>query len=171
MGYPPQILQKSLAPRPDSLEGKPVYLVDCRFDDGDILIAQMADWFAEHRPDDPYRGAPQIRCLYGTGRGALHRNSGERGCGHRRRGALKHLCAGGRRPMHHFGNRIRSAHGFCTDQRLRGVGKSLDSATGHSLSAPRLCTPTRHGQVTCCTSSLYRWPGCCDRPPLYAGGI
>ena len=51
MGYPPQISQKSLAPRPDALSGKTVYLVDCRFDDGDILIAQMADWFAEHRTD------------------------------------------------------------------------------------------------------------------------
>jgi hypothetical protein len=51
MGFPPQISQKSLAPRPDSLAGKTVYLVDCRFDDGDILIAQMADWFAERRPD------------------------------------------------------------------------------------------------------------------------
>jgi hypothetical protein len=51
MGYPPTITQKSLAPRPDNLEGKPVYLVDCRFDDGDILIAQMADWFTEHQPE------------------------------------------------------------------------------------------------------------------------
>lgn len=51
MGFPPKISPKSLAPRPDSLTGKTVYLVDCRFDDGDILIAQMADWFAEHRTD------------------------------------------------------------------------------------------------------------------------
>jgi hypothetical protein len=51
MGFPPQISQKRLAPRLDSLEGKTVYLVDCRFDDGDILIAQMANWFAEHRRD------------------------------------------------------------------------------------------------------------------------
>jgi hypothetical protein len=51
MGFPPQISPKRLAPRLDSLAGKTVYLVDCRFDDGDILIAQMADWLAEHRPD------------------------------------------------------------------------------------------------------------------------
>lgn len=50
-GYPPQISQKSLAPRPDNLSGKTVYLVDCRFDDGDILIEQMANWFAENRTD------------------------------------------------------------------------------------------------------------------------
>ena len=51
MGFPPKISKKSLAPRPDNLAGKTLYLVDCRFDDGDILIAQMAAWFAEHRAD------------------------------------------------------------------------------------------------------------------------
>lgn len=51
MGFPPKISEKSLAPRLGSLEGKTIYLVDCRFDDGDILIAQMANWFAEHRPE------------------------------------------------------------------------------------------------------------------------
>lgn len=51
MGFPPKILQKSLAQRPDTLEGKTVYLVDCRFDDGDILIEQMANWFSENRSD------------------------------------------------------------------------------------------------------------------------
>ena len=38
MGYPPQIDQKHLAPRVSDLAGKTVYLVDCRFDDGDILV-------------------------------------------------------------------------------------------------------------------------------------
>ncbi len=51
MGYPPQIAQKPLAPRADDLTGKTVYLVDCRFDDGDILIEQMANWFHDNRPD------------------------------------------------------------------------------------------------------------------------
>lgn len=51
MGYPPEISQKRLAQRPESLSGKTVYLIDCRFDDGDILVAQMADWLAENRPD------------------------------------------------------------------------------------------------------------------------
>ncbi|MEZ4710233.1 MAG: hypothetical protein R3A44_23725 [Caldilineaceae bacterium] len=53
MGFPPQISQKQLAPRAKSLTDKPVYLVDCRFDDGDILIEQMAEWFKERRPDIP----------------------------------------------------------------------------------------------------------------------
>ena len=50
MGYPPKIEQLGMAPRPDSLKGRTVYLVDCRFDDGDILMRQMAEWFAENEP-------------------------------------------------------------------------------------------------------------------------
>jgi hypothetical protein len=50
MGFPPQIRQLGMALRPASLEGKTVYLVDCRFDDGDILMRQMAAWFAENDP-------------------------------------------------------------------------------------------------------------------------
>ena len=34
MGYPPKIEQLGMAPRLDTLEGKTVYLVDARFDDG-----------------------------------------------------------------------------------------------------------------------------------------
>ena len=51
MGYPPQIARKHLAPRPTDLSGKTVYLVDCRFDDGDILVEQMANWFHDNRSD------------------------------------------------------------------------------------------------------------------------
>jgi hypothetical protein len=50
MGYPPQITQLGMAERPATLEGKTVYLVDCRFDDGDLLLGQMAAWFNEHMP-------------------------------------------------------------------------------------------------------------------------
>jgi hypothetical protein len=50
MGYPPRIEQVGMAPRAPSLDGKTVYLVDCRFDDADILMEQMRDWFAEHLP-------------------------------------------------------------------------------------------------------------------------
>jgi len=50
MGYPPKIVQKGMAPRPTTLEGKTVYLVDCRFDDSDILLRQMEAWFNEHMP-------------------------------------------------------------------------------------------------------------------------
>ena len=50
MGYPPKIAQLGMAPRLATLDGKTVYLVDCRFDDGDILMAQMQAWFTEHMP-------------------------------------------------------------------------------------------------------------------------
>ncbi|MCZ6635306.1 MAG: hypothetical protein O7G87_18045 [bacterium] len=50
-GYPPSIEQQGLAKRSGSLESRPVYLVDCRFDDGDILMEQMQEWFAEHLPN------------------------------------------------------------------------------------------------------------------------
>ncbi|MBC8444526.1 MAG: hypothetical protein H8D77_00200 [Chloroflexi bacterium] len=50
VGYPPQITQLGMAPRLDTLEGKTVYLVDCRFDDGDLLLGQMQAWFGEHMP-------------------------------------------------------------------------------------------------------------------------
>jgi hypothetical protein len=50
MGYPPRISPSRMAPRPEGLDGKTVYLVDCRFDDGDILMQQMQHWFAEHMP-------------------------------------------------------------------------------------------------------------------------
>ena len=40
-----------MAPRLDSLKDKTVYLVDCRFDDGDILFQQMHNWFKEKMPE------------------------------------------------------------------------------------------------------------------------
>ena len=50
MGYAPRVTHKPLAPRLDTLAGKTVYLVDCRFDDSDVFLQQMQAWFAEHMP-------------------------------------------------------------------------------------------------------------------------
>jgi hypothetical protein len=50
MGYPPRVTPKDMAPRLDTLEGKKVFLVDCRFDDADIFLKQMLGWFQEHLP-------------------------------------------------------------------------------------------------------------------------
>ena len=50
VGYPPRISPQALAPRLDSLDGKTVYLVDCRFDDSALLLEQLQAWFAEHLP-------------------------------------------------------------------------------------------------------------------------
>jgi hypothetical protein len=50
MGYPPKVSPKALAPRLDSLNGKTIFLVDCRFDDSDVFLKQVQAWFAEHLP-------------------------------------------------------------------------------------------------------------------------
>jgi hypothetical protein len=50
VGYAPKVTRKALAPRLATLEGKTIYLVDCRFDDSDIFLKQMQAWFAEQMP-------------------------------------------------------------------------------------------------------------------------
>ena len=50
MGYPPKVTGKALAPRLDSLEGKTVFLVDCRFDDSARLLEQVQAWFRQNMP-------------------------------------------------------------------------------------------------------------------------
>ena len=50
VGYPPKVTRKAAAPRLESLDGKTIYLVDCRFDDSVELLKQEQAWFAEHMP-------------------------------------------------------------------------------------------------------------------------
>ena len=50
VGYPPKVTGKPLAPRVDTLDGKTVYVVDCRFDDSDIFLQQVQAWFADNLP-------------------------------------------------------------------------------------------------------------------------
>src|SRR5262245_45516800 len=50
VGYPPKINRKAAAPRPEGLDGKTIYLVDCRFDDSVELLKQVQNWFAEYMP-------------------------------------------------------------------------------------------------------------------------
>ena len=50
VGFAPTVAPKELAPRLDTLDGKTVYLVDCRFDDSDIFLEQVQAWFAERMP-------------------------------------------------------------------------------------------------------------------------
>lgn len=50
VGFPPKINNKSPAPRPESLDGKTIYLVDCRFDDSIELLKEMQTWFSTHMP-------------------------------------------------------------------------------------------------------------------------
>jgi hypothetical protein len=50
LGFPPKVTRRELAPRLAALNGKTVYLVDCRFDDSDVFLRQVQAWFAEHMP-------------------------------------------------------------------------------------------------------------------------
>ena len=50
VGFAPKVIRKELAPRLGTLDGKTVYLVDCRFDDSDVFLKQMQAWFAEQMP-------------------------------------------------------------------------------------------------------------------------
>ncbi len=49
-GYPPKVAGKRLAQRPQSLDGKTLYLVDCLFDNSEVFMDQLRRWFAEHLP-------------------------------------------------------------------------------------------------------------------------
>lgn len=50
MGYPPRVNPKPMAPRLDALDGKKIFLVDCRFDDSELLLQQVEAWFGERMP-------------------------------------------------------------------------------------------------------------------------
>ena len=50
-GNPPPIELKAMAPRPASLAGKTVYLVDVTFNGGDLFLQQMQQWMAANMPD------------------------------------------------------------------------------------------------------------------------
>jgi hypothetical protein len=50
VGYPPAVSRKAIAPRLENLDGKTIYLVDCRFDDSIELLKQVQAWFGEHMP-------------------------------------------------------------------------------------------------------------------------
>ena len=49
-GYPPKVVGKQLAPRPESLDGKLVYLVDCLFDNSENFMRELEDWFGTNLP-------------------------------------------------------------------------------------------------------------------------
>lgn len=55
MGFPPKVNGKALAPRLESLEGKTLFVVDCRFDDAAVLLEQLQRWFEEHLPTTTVR--------------------------------------------------------------------------------------------------------------------
>ena len=49
-GNAPPIERRAMAPRPQSLDGKTVYLVDVTFNGGDLFLQQMQQWMAGSLP-------------------------------------------------------------------------------------------------------------------------
>ena len=49
-GNAPAIELKPMAARPQSLDGKTIYLVDVTFNGGDKFLQQMQEWMAVHTP-------------------------------------------------------------------------------------------------------------------------
>ena len=49
-GYPPKVTGKRLTPRLDDLDGKVLYLVDCLFDNSEVFMDQLRDWFGKNLP-------------------------------------------------------------------------------------------------------------------------
>ncbi len=78
VGYPPTIRRKSPAPRPGSLDGKTVYLVDSRFDDSVELLRQIEAWFGAHMPGVTTR-VVQMASYYGKDDPALWNEIRENG--------------------------------------------------------------------------------------------
>jgi hypothetical protein len=69
-GYPPKVVGKRLAPRLSELDGKTLYLVDCLFDNSDVFMEQLRQWFAERlgsvnvrtiRPKETWSDDEQMR--------------------------------------------------------------------------------------------------------------
>jgi hypothetical protein len=51
IGIAPAIERKPMAPRPESLDGKTVYLVDVTFNGGDLFLQEMQKWMAVNMPE------------------------------------------------------------------------------------------------------------------------
>ena len=66
------------AARLSALDGKTVYLVDCRFDDSDVFLKQVQAWFAQHMPG-VRTVFKQISSVYLKDDPTTSRRSGRRG--------------------------------------------------------------------------------------------
>jgi hypothetical protein len=51
LGIPPAIKLLAMAPRPNTLDGKTIYIVDDGFVGGDVLLKEMAGWFNRNMPN------------------------------------------------------------------------------------------------------------------------
>jgi hypothetical protein len=51
IGNPPPIERRAMAPRPQSLDGKTIYLVDVTFNGGDLFLKEMQKWLQANMPE------------------------------------------------------------------------------------------------------------------------
>jgi hypothetical protein len=51
LGTPPAIQVLAMAPRPNTLDGKTIYIVDDGFVGGDVLLKEMGGWFNRNMPN------------------------------------------------------------------------------------------------------------------------
>src|SRR5689334_14301759 len=49
-GYPPKVAGNAMPSAVDALDGKRVFLVDCLFDNSDVVIAELQHWFTQRLP-------------------------------------------------------------------------------------------------------------------------
>ena len=64
VGFPPKIPRKSAAARLDTLDGKTIYLVDCRFDDSIELLKQVQAWFTSNMPSVKTKLGSRLRSTH-----------------------------------------------------------------------------------------------------------
>ena len=98
VGYPPKINKKAAAPRPESLDGKTIYLVDCRFDDSVELLKAGAELVRRAHAGGEDQDDLALQHLPARRSQDLGGDQGERRRRHRGRRPLQQLLAGGRHP-------------------------------------------------------------------------
>jgi len=126
VGTPPKITRKTAAPRLESLDGKTIYLVDCRFDDSIELLKQVAEWFAAHMPKRQDADRVVVRDLPEGRSENLERDQGERRCRDHRRRPLQQLRARRHHARDHARDQIRRADRRLAHRQVRqggGVGR------------------------------------------------
>jgi hypothetical protein len=122
LGTPPKINRKQAATRPESLDGKTVYLVDCRFDDSIELLKQVAAWFAANMPSVKTKIVSLSATYQKDDPKTWNEIKDKRPCRDHRRRPLQQLRAGGRHPRDHTRDQVRRADGGAAHRQVRQGG-------------------------------------------------
>ena len=141
VGTPPKITKKTAAPRLESLDGKTIYLVDCRFDDSIELLKQVAGVVRRRTCRASRRKIVSLSATYQTRRSEnLGRDQGERRCRHHRRRPLQQLRARRHHARDHARDQIRRADRRAAHRQVRQGRGSVAKMAGLP-EAPRSFVP------------------------------